>query len=79
MLDVHGVCKVTFERVDIRSADESVVADHACDSAVDLAFDGLVLQLQVGERNGHRSSSTPAIVVDTAHFRGGNRRAGLPA
>ena len=45
-----------LERIDIGPADEGVVADHGGDRAVDLALDGLVLQLQIREGHRHRSS-----------------------
>jgi hypothetical protein len=51
---VNGFGELALEGVDKGSADEGVVADHIGDGAVDLAFDGLILQLQVSEGYGHQ-------------------------
>ncbi len=53
--DVHGGGEFPLERIDIGSADERVVADHGGDRAVDLALDGLILKLQIGEGYRHPS------------------------
>src|SRR4051794_17838444 len=58
VLDVDGASELLLESIDVRSAYESIVADNASDSVVDLGLDGLVLKLQIGVRHGHRSSST---------------------
>ena len=71
MLDVDGIGKFPLERIDIGSANEGVVADDGGDRGVDLALDGLILQLQIGERYRHRSlfliCATPAGAPDCRH------------
>ncbi|GCC41196.1 hypothetical protein chiPu_0025266, partial [Chiloscyllium punctatum] len=52
----RGRRELALEGVDIAAADEGVIADHAGDRGIDLALDGLVLQLQVGIRHSHRYS-----------------------
>ena len=71
MLDVDGRGEFPLEGIDIGPADEGVVADDGGDRAVDLALDGLILQLQI--RKGHRHR----IVFPTCPL--SSRRAGLPA
>src|SRR5260370_6783275 len=68
MLDLRRLGKLRFECVDVRSANERVVADYGCDSAVDLALDGLILKLQIGEGHRHRTSSSLAVDMNPAHF-----------
>ena len=79
MLDIHRVGKFPFERVDIWSANERIVANDSGDRGIDLALDGLVLKLQIGEGHRHRSLSTLAVNMNLAHFFAASRRAGLPA
>src|SRR4051795_746275 len=57
MADVHRLRKPPLKCVDVRSADESVVTDHAGDRSVDLAFYRLILKLQIRKRHGHLSAS----------------------
>src|SRR3954447_8973515 len=57
MADIHSVGKSSLKCVDVRSADESVVTDHAGDRSVDLAFYRLILKLQIRKRHGHPSAS----------------------
>ena len=54
MLDVYGRSELPFEGIDVGPANESVVADDGGNRAVDLAFDGLILQLQIRKRHRHR-------------------------
>src|SRR5665213_1623176 len=55
MLDVHRVGEFPFEGVDIGSANERIVANDRRYRRVDLAFDGLVLKLQIRKGYRHRS------------------------
>src|SRR5882757_5187686 len=57
MLDVHGACKFPLEGIDVRSTNERAVANHRCDRGIDLAFDGLILKLQIGKWHRHRLSA----------------------
>ncbi|MEH2610372.1 hypothetical protein V1293_002661 [Bradyrhizobium sp. AZCC 1693] len=54
MLDVYGRGELPFEGIDVGPANESVVADDRGNHAVNLAFDGLILQLQIRKRHRHR-------------------------
>ena len=54
MLDVYGRGELPFEGIDVGPANESVVADDGGNRAVDLALDGLILQLQIRKRHRHR-------------------------
>ncbi len=56
MPDFNGRGEFPLEGVDIGPANERIVADDGGDRAVDLALDGLILQLQIGEGYRHRSS-----------------------
>ena len=50
----HRGGELPFEGFDEGPANESVVADDLGDRAVDLALDGLILQLQIRKRHRHR-------------------------
>ena len=54
VLDIDRAGELAFEGVDIAAANERIVADHGGDGAVDLAFDGLILKLQVGKGTIYR-------------------------
>ena len=57
VLDLGHGGEFPLEGVDIGTANEGIVADDRGDRAVDLALDGLILQLQIRKRYRHRSSS----------------------
>jgi len=57
MTDLRGTRELPLEGMDIGTVDEGVVANDGGRRAVDLALDGLVLQLQIGKGYGNRGLS----------------------
>src|SRR5260370_38267469 len=57
MLDFSGASEFPFESIDIRPANERIVADDRGDCLIDLALDGLILKLQISEGYRHPWSS----------------------
>src|SRR5260370_24645438 len=57
MLDFSGASEFSFESIDIRPANERIVADGRGDCSIDLALDGLILKLQISEGYRHLWSS----------------------
>ena len=54
MIDAAILREGLLERLDVRAADEGGLLEHGGDRGVDLGLDGLVLRLQIYERNVHR-------------------------